>query len=127
MIKAYLQSCLFLVTVIAALFLIRGIVGLPAQSIAGLLSTSNTTNLALIHALSQQRADIVTGIVLLLIGFLAQLLQNRYFISIYTQFKNWKIIVFSIFSVLIVSICAYFIADIMAINFAQDVMKIYLN
>ena len=125
MVKAYFQIFSILTTLISSLFLLKGIIGIAPKDIAIFSSINNGHNLELIHAFSRQSAYIKIGFALLLLAFLLQLLQTYFPISIFSQLKNWRLIVYAISSALVVSICAYFIADIMAIKIAKEVIEIY--
>ena len=127
MFKIYLQICSILTTLISSLFLLKGIISLSPKDIAGLILTNNGHNLEFIHSFSQKSANTKIGFALLLLAFLLQLLQTYFSDSIFLQLKNWRVIIYALSSALIVSICAYFVADILSINFTKDVMEILIN
>jgi hypothetical protein len=127
MVKAYFQIFSILTTLISSLFLLKGIIGITPKDLAIFSSINNGHKLELINAFSQQSAYIKIGFALGLLAFSLQLLQTYFPVSIFSQLKNWRLIVYAISSALVVSLCAYFIADIMAINLAKEVIEIHMN
>ena len=127
MIKVYIQFCSILTTLISSLFLLKGIIGLSPKDIAGLSSIYHGHNLELIDVFSQKSANTKIGFALLLLSFLLQLLQTYFPVSSFWQLKNFRVIAYALTSVIIVSICAYFFLDIIAINLSKEVMDILIN
>lgn len=127
MIKLYVQFCSILTTLISSLFLLKGITGLSLKDIAGFFSICQGHNLELIDVFSQKSAYTKIGFALLLLSFLLQLPQAYFPVSIFLQRKNLRVIVYAVSSVIIVSICAYFFSDIIAINMSKEVMDVLIN
>ena len=127
MIKVYIQIFSILTTLISSLFLLKGIIGLSPKDIAGLSTIYQIHNLELIDIFSQKSAHTKIGLALLLLSFLLQLLQIYFPVSGIWQLKNLRVIVYALSSVIIVSICAYFFADIITINLSKEVMDVIIN
>lgn len=127
MFKVYLQICSILTTLISLVFFLNGIIGLSSTKIADLILKNNGHNFELIDAFSTKIANAKIGLALLLLALFLQLVQVYFPASIFQQLKNWRVIVYSLSSALIVSICAYFAADILSINFTREVMEIIVN
>ena len=127
MFKVYLQICSILTSLISLVFLLNGIIGLSSNKIADLILKNNGQNLNLIDAFSTKIVNARIGFALLLLAFLLQLVQIYFPTSIFSQLKNWRVIVYALSSVLIVFICAYFVADILSINFTKEVLEILVN
>lgn len=127
MFKIYLQICSILTTLISLIFFLNGIIGLSSTKIASLILKNNGYNLELIDAFSTKIANAKIGLALLLLALFLQLFQVYFPEPIFQQLKNWRVIVYSLSSALIISICAYFAADIMSINFAKEVMELLIN
>ena len=127
MFKVYLQICSILTSLISLVFLLNGIIGLSSNKIADLILKNNGQNLNLIDAFSTKIVNARIGFGLLLLAFLLQLVQIYFPTSIFSQLKNWRVIVYALSSVLIVFICAYFVADILSINFTKEVLEILVN
>lgn len=127
MFKVYLQICSILTSLISLVFLLNGIIGLSSNKIADLILKNNGQNLDLIDAFSTKIVNARIGFALLLLAFLLQLVQIYFPTSIFSQLKNWRVIVYALSSVLIVFICAYFVADILSINFTKEVLEILVN
>ena len=127
MFKVYLQISSILTTLISLVFLIKGTIGLSPKKITDLTLTNNGYKLELIDAFSTKIVSAKIGFSLLLFALFLQLVQIYFPVSIFPQLKNWRVIFYSLSSALIVSICAYFFADILSINFTKEIMEALIN
>ena len=127
MIKVYIQFSSILTTIISSFFLLMGIIGLSPKDIAGLLSIYQNKHLELIDVFSQKIIYAKIGFAFLLLSFLLQMLQTYFPVSSFWQLKNLRGIIYALSSVIIVSICAYFFADIIAINLSKEFIGVLLN
>ena len=125
MCKVYIQFCSILATLISSLFLLKGSIGLSPKAIAELSSMKYRYNSDLVHTFSHQSVDTKIGVSLLILSFLLQLLQSFYPVSDSSQLKNLKIILYALFSAIIVYISAYIFADHMANNLAKEVLEMF--
>jgi uncharacterized membrane protein len=73
MLYTLLQVVTLIFTLESAIFLIRGNLRLTPQSIAGLSTTHVGFNPHLVQSLARQKADTAVATILLLIGFLTQI------------------------------------------------------
>jgi len=125
MLRSFVQFTALCLTLVAAIFLIKGNLTLSIQDIAKITQTTYSYNKEVVLNLSGQQADTMVGFFILMISFGLQMANSLWEMRFVDFAVNKNGLIISLIVSALIFILAWYISNVLGDGIANEVLKIH--